>query len=339
MKKLKTGILLVNLGTPDSPSKRDVRKYLAEFLNDDRVIDIAWLPRKLLVNGVIVPFRAPKSSKVYKELWEMYEGVSPLLKYGIELKEKLQHSLGGDFVVDFGMRYQKPSMKIVLDNMLKQNIDELIVFPLYPHYASSSTGSTIEAVMKHLSAKWTIPHVKIVNSFFDHDAYINSVVETTKQFVLSDYDKVVFSYHGLPVRQVTKVNELCSNSCNCSLAKTTNCYKYHCTKTTELVAEKLGLDKSQYEIMFQSRLGREEWLLPFSEDVIKKLAKEGKKNLLVLSPSFVADCLETSIEIGEEYNELFQEHGGEKITLVPSLNSNDFWVDAIKKILKDKTGI
>lgn len=339
MKKLKTGILLVNLGTPDSPSVGDVRKYLAEFLNDNRVIDIAWLPRKLLVNGVIVPFRAPKSSKVYKELWDMYDGVSPLLKYGVELKEKLQHKLGGDFVVDFGMRYQKPSMKIVLDNMLKQNIDELIVFPLYPHYASSSTGSTIEAVMKHLGTKWTIPHVKIVNSFFDHEAYINSVVETTKQFRLSDYDKIVFSYHGLPVRQVTKVNELCSNSCNCSLAKTTNCYKYHCTKTTELVAEKLGLDKSQYQIMFQSRLGREEWLLPFSEDVIKNLAKEGKKKLLVLSPSFVADCLETSIEIGEEYNELFQEHGGEKITLVPSLNSNDFWVDAITQILKDKTGI
>lgn len=339
MKKLKTGILLVNLGTPDSPSVGDVRKYLSEFLNDDRVIDIAWLPRKLLVNGVIVPFRAPKSSKVYKELWELYDGVSPLLKYGIELKEKLQHKLGNNFVVDFGMRYQKPSMKIVLDNMLKQDVDELIVFPLYPHYASSSTGSTIEAVMKHLGTKWTIPHVKIVNSFFDHEAYIDSVVKTTKEFNLSDYDKIVFSYHGLPVRQVTKVNELCSNSCNCSLSKTTNCYKYHCTKTTELVAEKLGLDKSQYQIMFQSRLGREEWLLPFSEDVIKNLAKEGKKNLLVLSPSFVADCLETSIEIGDEYNELFQEYGGEKITLVPSLNSNDFWVDALQQILKDKAGI
>ena len=204
----KTGVLLIQLGTPDSPKLKDVRRYLSEFLNDERVIDIPWLPRKLLVNGIIVPFRAPKSAKIYKELWEIGGGVSPLLTHTLNLKEKLQHHFSNDEVtIEMAMRYQHPSMDSVLEKMRLCNYDQIIVLPLFPQYASASSGSAIKKAMKIIQKWWVIPEIKIINQFWDNQGYIESIVERAKEFDLASFDHILFSYHGLPERQVDKVYE------------------------------------------------------------------------------------------------------------------------------------
>ncbi|MDG1346611.1 MAG: ferrochelatase, partial [Crocinitomicaceae bacterium] len=209
MSKKKTGVLLIQLGTPDSPKTRDVRIYLREFLNDPRVIDIPWLPRKLLVNGIIVPFRAPKSAKIYQELWDLTEdGVSPLLTHTEKVKELLQDRLKNDNVtVEMAMRYQNPSMDSVLARMKTANYDEIIILPFFPQYASASTGSAVEKAMDIIRKWWVIPDVKIISQFYDNEGYLDSIVERTKEFDVKSYDHILFSYHGLPERQVDKVYE------------------------------------------------------------------------------------------------------------------------------------
>lgn len=333
----KTGVLLVQLGTPDSPSTKDVRTYLSEFLNDPRVIDIPWLPRKLLVNGVIVPFRAPKSAKIYKELWKIGNGISPLKTHSENLQKKVQEEFSGnDVTVELAMRYQNPSMDSVLEKMQKANYEQLIIIPLFPQYASASSGSAIEKALKIIQKWWVIPEIKVVSQFFDHQSYINSIVERTKAFNLKDYDHVLFSYHGLPERQVDKVYNqgLCADhSCEHELTEENKyCYKATCFATTRILAEKLSLEEKDYTVCFQSRLN-EKWLKPFSDVVVETKAKEGAKKILVFSPAFVADCLETLIEIGEEYQELFQKFGGEKVQLVPSSNDHPEFVACIKDLI------
>ena len=331
----KTGVLLIQLGTPDSPSVGDVRKYLFEFLNDPRVIDIPWLLRKLLVNLIIVPFRAPKSAKIYKELWT--ENGSPLLIYSQSLKAKLQKKLGDDFEVNLGMRYKNPHLKDVLAEMEKKNYKKIIVFPLFPHYASASTGTALEKVME-LVKKWTvIPEIKFISEFHNDEDYIKTVAARGEKYNIDDYDHVLFSYHGLPTRQLNNVhsqNYKC-DLINCGEMNEGNkyCYRAQCFSTTRLIAEKLNIPAEKYTVSFQSRLDKK-WLEPFSDKVVIQKAKEGSKKLLVFSPAFVADCLETTIEIGDEYNELFKENGGEKVQLVESLNDRDDWVDAVKNIIE-----
>lgn len=327
-------VLLINLGTPDSPKTGDVRKYLSEFLNDPRVIDIPWLLRKMLVNLIIVPFRAPKSAKVYEQLWT--EKGSPLLYHGVELKEKLQAELPEEYQVEFAMRYQNPHMKVVLEKIRKTNPKEIIVIPLYPQYASSTTGSTNELLMQIISKWYVIPNLRIISQFYDHPKFIETIAERTKQYEIKSYDHILFSYHGLPTRQVDKVYDdgLCSDH-NCETEITHDnifCYKATCYATTRLIAGKLGLSESDYTVGFQSRLDKN-WLEPFSDKEVVRLAKEGKKRLLVFSPAFVADCLETTIEIGDEYLELFQEHGGEQLDLVESLNTHPTWVKTLKSLV------
>lgn len=332
--KTKKAILLLQLGTPDSPKKNDVRRYLTQFLNDDRVIDIPWLQRTLLVNGIIVPFRSGNSSKLYKAIWDEKTG-SPLLKHSLDLQQKLQKAVGTDYTVELAMRYQNPSMDDVLQKMKKEGYHQIVVVPLYPQYASSSTGTAIQRFMEIVSKWWVIPDIKIISQFYDNDLYINCIVNRAKQHTISGYDHILFSYHGLPETQVDKVHDetLCKNY-NCDEKLTEEnyfCYKAACYKTTELIVNKLNLKPEQYSIGFQSRLD-DKWIKPYSDKIVEELAKKGVKNLLVFSPAFTADCLETIYEIGVEYQEIFHKHGGKKVQLVESLNSGDDWVEAVKQI-------
>ena len=336
----RTGVLLIQLGTPDSPKTSDVRRYLSEFLNDPRVIDLPWLGRKLLVNGIIVPLRAPKSAKVYKELWDFGNGESPLLTHTESVREKLQVRFGEEVKIHMAMRYQNPSMYDVLEQMRKENYDHIIVLPLFPQYASATTGSAIDLAMRIMSKWWVIPEVSAINQFWDNEGYIDSIVERSTEFTLSEYDHVMFSYHGLPDRHVDKVYEgsdLCSDQpCETEINdKNKFCYKATCYATSRLIAAKLGLKEEDYTVCFQSRLDKK-WLTPFADKVVEEQATKGAKKLLAFSPAFVADCLETVIEIGDEYQELFEERGGEKIQLVPSSNDHDRFVDGLEELIRER---
>jgi ferrochelatase len=332
--KNKTGVLLINLGTPDSPSVSDVRSYLSQFLNDPRVIDIPWLWRKILVNLIIVPFRAPKSAKIYQKLWTA--NGSPLLYYSQRAKDLLQTELGNDFDVHLAMRYKNPSLPTVLEEMKKRNYARIIVLPMFPQYASASTGSALEEVMRIINSWWVIPEVKMISQYYDHPSYIEGFVARGKKYNLSEYDHILFSYHGLPQRHLDKVyNEGLCDDKNCDHEITNEnqfCYKATAYATTRLIASALNIPKERYTVCFQSRLD-DKWVKPFSDQVVIDCAKKGMKKILVFSPAFTADCLETIIEIGEEYQELFHQHGGEKVQLVESLNDHPIWIRCLKELV------
>jgi protoporphyrin/coproporphyrin ferrochelatase len=335
----KTGVLLIQLGTPDSPSVSDVRSYLSEFLNDPRVIDIPFILRTILVNGIIVPFRAPKSAKVYKELWELGDGKSPLLTHSLKLQSLLQEEFKDQEVTfELAMRYKNPSLDSVLERMRKANYDRIVILPLFPQYASASTGSAVEKAMNIIRKWWVIPEIKVISQFYDNEGYLDSIVDNAKQFDLSQYDHILFSYHGLPERQVDKVydgSDLCQDQpCESAINEHNKfCYKATCYATTRLIAERMGLQENQYTVCFQSRLDKK-WLTPFSDKVVEEWALKGAKKLLVFSPAFVADCLETLIEIGDEYQEIFEEHGGEKVQLVPSSNTHPLFIKGLRTLIE-----
>lgn len=334
---MKKAVLLVNLGTPDSPSVSDVRKYLTEFLNDPRVIDINAAGRFMLVNGIIVPFRAPKSAKLYQHIWT--SNGSPLTIHTKNLADKVQKALGNDYMVEWAMRYQNPSLKSVLNRIREKKPSELIILPLYPQYASSSTGSTAEHILKELAGWEVIPSIKIINKFYDNPHYIKALIKSAEGYDLNAYDHIIFSYHGLPERQIKKAaahygDNSChfGNCCDVITEKNQYCYRANCFETTRQLVIHLNIPNGKYTTTFQSRLD-DAWLKPYSDKVIENLAKLGAKKLLVFSPAFVADCLETIHEIGTEYNEIFREHGGESVTLVKSLNDSDIWVNAVKEMV------
>ncbi|MCS6823257.1 MAG: ferrochelatase [Cytophagaceae bacterium] len=335
---MKTGVLLVNLGTPDSPSVRDVRKYLQQFLMDRRVIDIPPVNRFLLINAIIAPLRAPKSAKVYKELWQ--EHGSPLLFWGKALCEKVQKSLGSSYVVVLGMRYQNPSLKEVLDFLKKQNIQKLVVLPLFPQYASASTGSAIEEVMRIIKKWEVIPTVKFISNFFAHPLFIKAFAEIGKAYMNSyDYEHYIFSYHGLPERQILKasVEDYCklSECCNKYHTKNYYCYRAQCYETTRLLTKELNIPPDKYSVAFQSRLGKTPWIKPYADELIVQLAQKGIKSILFFSPSFISDCLETTIEGGIEYRDIFIKNGGHTWQLVESLNDNATWVDCVCQLVQE----
>lgn len=337
-KKANTGVLLINLGTPDSPSTGDVMSYLYQFLNDPRVIDIPWLVRAIIFNLIVIPFRSPFSAKSYKLLWT--DNGAPLLHYTKNVSEKLQDTLGEDFHVEFAMRYKNPSLKVVLEKMRKQNFNKIIIVPLFPQYASASTGSAIQRAMEIISKWWVIPEVSIVSQYFDHPTFIDALVARGQKYNHEEYDHVLFSFHGVPVRHVDKVYDsgLCSDH-DCEHEVTDDnkyCYKATCYYTARTMAKRLGIPEDRYTVVFQSRLGRDPWLEPFADKFIEERGEQGDKKLLVFSPAFTADCLETIVEIGDEYQELFEEHGGEKIQLVESLNDHPLWVKALKEIVLER---
>lgn len=330
----KKALLIVNVGTPDSPNKKDVRRYLREFLNDRRVIDIPWLLQKILVNLIIIPFRTGKSAKLYKKLWT--KNGSPLLYYLYNLSIKLQQKLNGKYTVYKAMRYGNPDLIKTLEQIKKDNAEEIVLLPLFPQYASSTSGSIIDEVLKRIRKWETIPKLRIINQFYNHQSYINAFVKTIKQYDIKDYDHVIFSYHGLPIRHIDKVhpNIKCEN-CTCEKEMPLHgslCYKAACYETTRLALKDLQIPENKYSISFQSRLSKN-WLAPFTDELIIELARKGAKKVLITAPSFVADCLETTIELRYEYNLLFQQYGGEQLTLVESLNDSDEWTEAIADII------
>ncbi|WP_026998652.1 ferrochelatase [Eisenibacter elegans] len=343
------GVLLVNLGTPDSPNTGDVRSYLRQFLTDARVIDIPAAARYALVNLIIAPFRAPKSAKVYKEVW-LPEG-SPIKVYGFEVEKMLQQALGDEYKVVLAMRYKNPSVEAGLAQMRQAGIRRLIVLPLFPQYASATTGSVQQEVMRVLSSWQIIPEVTFIHSFFDHPGFIQAFTEIGKRYVDGhDYDHYIFSYHGLPERQIRKGDDTgtCLQAAKadkslrakpncCATLHTGNrsCYRAQCFATTRLLADALGIAEEDYTVCFQSRLGNDVWIQPYTEDVLKELPKQGKKRVLAFSPAFIADCLETTIEIGEEYKEMFEEAGGEHWVLVESLNTDPLWVATLEQMVRE----
>ncbi len=331
----KTGVLLINLGTPDSPKVSDVRSYLTQFLNDPRVIDLPWLARKLLVNLIIIPKRARASAAEYQKVFN--KKGSPLLYHSVSITDKVQNILGDDYGVHLAMRYKQPSIEDTLAKMQALHYDKIIVLPLFPQYASSTNGSAIEEVMRIVRKWWVIPNMEFISQFYTDQNYIDLVSKRAQPFNLEAYDHILFSFHGLPIRHIDKVfkeRPASSEERNGSLnAKNTYSYETACKETTARIAENLGLSESNYSLCYQSRLGKE-WLLPYADKKIEELAKEGKKKLLVFSPAFVADCLETLVEIGEGYETLFQSFGGESLELVPSLNDSDDWASCISKYIR-----
>lgn len=337
----KKGVLLVNLGTPDSPETKDVRRYLDEFLMDPRVIDISPVSRALLVKGIIVPFRSPKSAKLYKQIWNDKTG-SPLLYYSELQQKRLQERLGDEYLVELAMRYQSPAIAPALARLKEALVESIQVIALFPQYASASTGSVHEKVMEIVS-KWpTIPSISFTNSFHDNELMIQTFADNAKKYKPETYDHILFSFHGLPQRQLIKCDHTGSyclkvDDC-CKTLNNTNkfCYSAQSHDTARLIAEKLGITKDQYTICFQSRLGKDPWVQPYTSEVVAKLAKEGKKRLLVFCPAFVADCLETVYEVTQEYGEEFKALGGEHVQLVESLNESPTWIDALEQMVRGK---
>ena len=305
---------------------------------DGRVIDIPYIFRFFLVTLIICPIRSFSSGKIYKKLWDLSGGVSPLLKNTEELTNKLNQKQE-EYNVFYAMRYQKPSIQQALSEIKKTNPSELIILPLFPHYASATSGSVFEDVSKKLSREWVIPSFKFISQYYDHPSFIDAWVDAAKDFNLSDYDKVIFSYHGLPNSQVNKVyfdNQCDGKNCEHEINNDNYyCYKATVYETSKLIAEKLSLSRDQYEVTFQSRLTNN-WLEPFSDVVLENLPAKGIKKVLVFSPAFTSDCLETVIEIGDEYEELFIKAGGQTLDYVPSLNFSDAWVQAIIDITNSK---
>ena len=332
---MKKALLIVNLGTPDKPTYFSVLKYLREFLMDGRVININPILRFFLVNFIICPIRAFSSTKIYKKVWDNETG-SPLLYNTKKLTEKLKLKLP-NYNIEYAMRYQNPSIEEKLNKILLTNPDEIIILPLFPHYAAATTGSVYEEISRIMSTKWVVPKIKFINQFYDNEKFIDAWIDKTKKFDINSYDKIIFSYHGIPNSHVDNVyqNSICSDhDCETSITEENKfCYKATTYETTKLLANKLGLNKDKYIVTYQSRLTNK-WLSPFTDDVLTSLAKEGNSNILVFSPAFTADCLETIVEIGDEYNELFINSGGKKLDYVESLNYSDLWVDAIINIIK-----
>lgn len=334
-----TGVLLTNLGTPDSPSLKDVYSYLIEFLTDSRVIDSSWLSRQLLVRGVIVPSRVRQSTQMYKEIWT--EEGSPLKVYGQRVVSLLQERLGGDYAVELAMRYRSPSIESALEKLMEKGCKKVVVVPLFPQYASATTGSVHQKVME-VASKWqVIPEFDFINNFAADRGFVHALKAVAEPFSLTDYDHILFSFHGLPQRQLTKADrsDHClkrEGCCRKLTQKNQSCYSAQCYSTAAALAGALGLSEKDYSLSFQSRLGKDPWLQPYTSDVIARLASEGKKKVLVFCPAFVCDCLETIYEIGVEYANEFKHAGGEKLVLVPGLNDHPAWIDALVDIVKTR---
>ena len=330
---LRKAIVIVNVGTPDKPDIRPVRKYLTEFLNDKRVIDLPWLSRKILVNLIIIPFRVRRSTALYKKLWT--EGGSPLLKYMHSLVAKLKRLAPENTDIYGAMRYGSPSLTSVLGRLAADDYDEIIILPLYPQYALSTTGSVTDLVNSLAEKHENFPQYKIIEQFWSHPSFIDAFARQIKKYSPERFDHIVFSYHGLPLRQVNKVHPgHDSRKCVCEEkmpAWGDKCYKAACYGTSRLLAARLQLDDRHTSTAFQSRLTKN-WLAPFTDETLAGLARSGASRVLVVAPSFVADCLETIVEIGEEYKELFIEQGGKELVMVESLNDSTPWAEGVLDI-------
>lgn len=327
----------MQLGTPDNPTTADVRRYLTEFLMDPRVMDIPYLGRTLLVKGAIVPKRAPLSAATYRTIWDEKTG-SPLMYYSELQRDLLQQELGEDYHVELAMRYQNPSIASVLKKMETMKLESIRVIPLFPQYASATTGSVIDKVMEIMRSWQYFPQVTFVSNYCDDEEMCETYANHGRQYPIEEYDHVLFSYHGLPVRQLGKVDPTGALKCpdsgcgSCKENKKAHCYLSQCYATSRAIATKLGLSKERYSVCFQSRLGKTPWIQPYTSDTLHQMAEQGYKKLLVFSPAFVADCIETLDEIRVEYANEFKSLGGEEITMVESLNDDPKWINVLKRL-------
>jgi len=329
-----TGVLLAQLGTPASPSVPDVRRYLREFLSDPRVIDMPAPARWLLVNAIIAPFRAPRSAHAYQSIWTP-EG-SPLLVHSRAFAAALQRELGAGFRVALGMRYGAPPLAGALAELCDAGASRIVAFPLYPQVAESSTGTAIAAIREAAARRPSCPPLAFVAPFFADAGFVAAVANEARAVLERERsDHVLFSYHGLPERHVRAADPSrahCLASASCCDAPSgevlASCYRAQCTATTRAVARALELPSERVTTAFQSRLGRDPWIKPWTDEELPRLAARGVKRLAVLCPSFVADCLETLEEVGIRARDQWLALDGEALALVPCVNASPAWVSA-----------
>jgi protoporphyrin/coproporphyrin ferrochelatase len=334
-----TGLLLCNLGTPDEPTPTAVRRYLRQFLSDPRVIDINPVGRWLLLNLIILPFRPRKSAHAYKKIWT--ERGSPLRWHSDDLLAAVRERLGPEWVVELGMRYQRPSLESALGKLRAAGADRVVVLPLYPQYAASTTGSTVAEVFRLAALPWAPPTLSFAGVFYDEPSFIEALAIQGEPILNAEKpDHVLMSFHGLPERHLRKSEADAGGSSACHCLATPhccdrvahdnrNCYRAQCFATARALAARLALADGSWSVSFQSRLGRTRWIHPYTDAVIRQLAAQGKKRLVVFCPAFTADCLETLEELGIRGKEQFIAEGGERLTLVPSLNATPAWADAV----------
>jgi protoporphyrin/coproporphyrin ferrochelatase len=328
------GVLLLQLGTPDSTSVSDVRRYLREFLSDPRVLDIPAPARALLLNAVILPFRPRRSAEAYEKIWTPMG--SPLTIFTAELSTRVQEILGDGYRVAFGMRYQNPSIEEAVDQLTGAGCDEVVILPLFPQYASAAGGSAAEKALQVLGERWNVPSVRTVGTFYDNAGFLASVAHVARP-MLAEFapDHVLFSYHGLPEKQVKKSDVtgawcLASEGC-CDRITDANrfCYRAQCFATTRGLVEELGLVDGSYSTTFQSRLAGQKWIEPYTDKELAGLHRSGVRRLAVLTPSFTADCLETIEEIGIRLREQWEAFGGTELLRVPCVNADEGWARAV----------
>lgn len=332
---VKSGVLLVNLGTPDACSKPAVRRYLKEFLLDARVVSLGPLLRRLLVYGLILPFRPKETLKAYQSIWT--ENGSPLLTHSLEARDKLQQALGESMQVELAMRYGSPSIRQGLEAL--SGCDEITILPLFPQYASATTGSIIEEIFQAMKHEKRFPSLHVIRDFHQHKSFVSAQSQLIKTH-LNDDDFLLLSYHGLPVNQLTAIGCECAalKQAKCQMKPPVSaCYRQACLQTSNSIIEHLSLDSTQVQSAFQSRLGRTPWIEPYTDKVLMNLYAKGVRNLAVACPSFVVDCLETLEEIGMRLKEDWLTLGGERFTLIPCLNSHEFWINSLKQIVTEKS--
>jgi ferrochelatase len=329
------GVLLVNLGSPDSPSVADVRRYLREFLMDGRVLDVHWLLRFSIVHFAILPFRPRQSAEAYHKIWT--PAGSPLVVTSRNVQAKLQQRIS--VPIELAMRYQHPSITQAVRNLAQKNVAEVLLIPLFPHYAMSSFETAVERVEEVAAALAPRMRVQVQAPYFDHPDYIAALAASAQEFLQRGYDHLLFSYHGLPERHLRKSDPtgchcLASENC-CETASPAHatCYRAQCLKTVAAFVKQAGVPRDKYSVAFQSRLGRDPWLRPYTDYELPRLAERGVRKLLVICPAFVSDCLETLEEIGLRGREAFLAAGGTDFALIPCLNEHPLWLAALEKMV------
>jgi protoporphyrin/coproporphyrin ferrochelatase len=329
------GILLVNLGSPDSPSVPDVRRYLREFLMDGRVLDVNWLLRFCIVHFAILPSRPKQSAEAYQKIWTL--AGSPLVVTSRNVQAKLQQRVS--VPIELAMRYQHPSIPEAVRSLAAKDVDELLLICLFPHYAMSSFETAVERVKEVAAALAPRMRVEVQPPYFDQPDYIAALVGSAQEHLQRPYDHLLFSFHGVPERQIRKSDPTgrhclaAENCCTTASPAHATCYRAQCFKTMAAFVRQAGVPEGKYSISFQSRLGRTPWLKPYTDYELPRLAQRGVKKLLVICPAFVSDCLETIEEIGMRGRETFLEAGGSDFALIPCLNEHPLWLTALQKMV------
>lgn len=325
----KKAVLLLNLGSPDSTSVPDVRRYLREFLSDPRVLDVNPVLRAVVLNLFILPFRPRKSAAAYSTVWT--DAGSPLIVTSRKQRDLLAAKV--DVPVHLAMRYGQPAVPDVMKKIVAEGAEELFLVPLYPHYAMSSYETAVAQAMEEVARQKPGMKVSLLQPYYDDSDYIEALADATAPHLQHEYDTLVFSYHGVPERHLRKSDPshahclTVPDCCHCPHPAHATCYRHQCVRTMDLLIDKLGIPREKTVLAFQSRLGRDPWLTPQTDVTVERLGREGKKKILVICPSFVTDCLETLEEVAEGCKETFEEAGGEHLALIPCLNENPKWIE------------